>query len=67
MQTRETTEVQGATNRDTYVDAAGLAELLHLNAATVRRAARRGRLPHIRIGRSYRFSLAKIEQALERR
>lgn len=66
MKTSTMIEVPEVNHRDVYMDAEGLAELLHVHAATIRRAARLGRLPHIRVGRAYRFSMNRIEQELMR-
>lgn len=49
------------------MDVAALAKMLNLKPFTVRKWARQGRLPIIRLGRGYRFDLQSIEQWLRSR
>ncbi len=43
-----------------YVDSAGAARILGLAPVTVRRAAKAGRLPAVRIGGEWRFSVEDL-------
>ncbi len=52
---------------DRLLTAEDVAELLRLPGSTVYDLARTGRLPHLRIGRSLRFSRHDLEEQLAER
>ncbi len=47
-----------------FLTAAQLAEILHVTTRTLYGMARESRIPHIRIGRTLRFDLEQVQQAL---
>ncbi|MBI5529248.1 MAG: helix-turn-helix domain-containing protein [Deltaproteobacteria bacterium] len=49
-----------------YVDTDALADILKIHPQTARNLARRGRIPCLKVGKTYRFSLARVEAALGR-
>jgi excisionase family DNA binding protein len=57
--------VSGEQLNGTLISAEALGELLSLPPASVRRLAREGKLPVLRVGRLLRFDLARVLEALE--
>jgi excisionase family DNA binding protein len=51
--------------RDEVMTAAEVADLLGVPVSTVYYLARQGRLPHSRLGRTYRFLRPRLEALLE--
>ena len=47
-----------------YVTAAEVAKVLGVSAATIFRLARRGKIPHLKVGRAVRFNVHEVQQAL---
>jgi len=53
-------------NQERFLTAEQVAEMMQVKVITVYRMVRRGELPAIRFGKSYRFSRHKLMQALEK-
>lgn len=47
-----------------YLSTEEVAEHFSVSAMTIYRLANAGRIPHIRVGRSFRFRLGEVEKAL---
>jgi len=52
---------------DEYLTVSQVAELLQLSRKTVYRLTQQGHLPGVKVGGSWRFRLAAIDQVLESR
>lgn len=52
------------TTEERYLSTHDVAEHFGVSAMTIYRLANDGRLPHIRVGRSFRFRLSEVEAAL---
>lgn len=52
---------------DKLLTADDVADLLRIKVATVYAATRTGDLPHIRLGRSYRYKAEDVDRFIERR
>jgi len=50
---------------DHYATTAEIADRLNVSAQTVINLARRGEIPHVRVGRQFRFNQAAVEAALQ--
>lgn len=50
---------------DRLLDAAEVAELLHVPVSWVRESTRSGAMPHVELGRYRRYRLAEVEAWLE--
>lgn len=53
-------------NQDRFLTAEQVAEMMQVKIITVYRMIRRGELPAIKFGKSYRLSYVKLQQALKK-